>query len=79
MTAELHEQDKQVEQLADARGREAWTTAMLVISSVALGGIALALWNRKSLATFRELEMEANRRSEQLELDLRVDLGEDVY
>ena len=37
--------------------RGGWTTGVIVLSSAALGGIAVALWNRKALATFRELEV----------------------
>ena len=37
------------------RGR-GLTAGMLIISSAALGGIAVALWNRKTLAAFHELE-----------------------
>jgi hypothetical protein len=33
------------------------TTGLIILSSAALGGIAVALWNRKALATFRELEL----------------------
>lgn len=32
------------------------TTGLLILSSAALGGIAVALWNRKTLAAFHELE-----------------------
>jgi hypothetical protein len=31
---------------------------MLVLSSAALGGIAVALWNRKALSTFRDLQVQ---------------------
>jgi hypothetical protein len=40
--------------------RGGWTTGLIILSSAALGGIAVALWNRKALATFRELELGEN-------------------
>lgn len=39
---------------------------MLILSSAALGGIAVALWNRKTLATFHELEDRETPRPEVL-------------
>ena len=35
-----------------------FSTGLLILSSAALGGIAVALWNRKTLATFHELEQQ---------------------
>jgi hypothetical protein len=46
------------ERLTGIRQTPPWIAALVVLSSAALGGIAVALWNRKALATFRELDHE---------------------
>ena len=33
--------------------RQAWSAGLLILSSAALGGIAVALWNRQALAKMR--------------------------
>ena len=47
--------------------REGWSTALIVLSSAALGGIGVALWNRHTLARMREAAAEAEVTSEQME------------
>jgi len=44
------------QRLTRIRKSPPWTTALLVLSSAALGGIAVALWNRKALSTFRDID-----------------------
>ncbi len=44
------------EQLTREPERNGWITGLLVLSSAALGGIAVALWHRKTLAALRDLE-----------------------
>lgn len=36
------------------RGRGIWRTGLLLTTSAALGGIAVALWNRRSLERIRQ-------------------------
>jgi hypothetical protein len=50
------------ERLKAARRKLPVSTGLLVVSSAALGGIAVALWNRKALANFRELALEEQSR-----------------
>ena len=48
--------------------REKWNTAFLLLSSAALGGIAVALWNRRTLEQMRTAAAtEADVTSEQME------------
>jgi hypothetical protein len=49
------------ERFASITRTSPWTTALIVLSSAALGGIAVGIWNRKALATFRESEQEEGR------------------
>ena len=54
-----------------------WTTGLIILSSAVLGGIAVALWNRKALAAFREFdgsEVPGLETQEQLRLELEDDL-----
>ena len=44
------------ERLKGISHRNVISTGMLILSSAALGGIAVALWNRKILAAFHRLE-----------------------
>ena len=44
------------EQVTRPKRSGALSTGLLILSSAALGGIAVALWNRKTLTTFHELE-----------------------
>ena len=53
--------------VARAPRRERWTTGLLVVSSAALGGIAVALWNRHTLARMREAAADPELTSEQME------------
>jgi ferric-dicitrate binding protein FerR (iron transport regulator) len=46
------------ESVARAATKEAWTTGLLVLSSAALGGIAVALWNRQALQKIRAVDPE---------------------
>jgi len=39
--------------LAEKPGRKVWRTALLLAASAALGGLAVAIWNRKILADMR--------------------------
>ncbi len=55
------------ETVARVPRRERWATGLLVISSAALGGIAVALWNRHTLARMREVEADLEVTSEQME------------
>jgi hypothetical protein len=34
--------------------RDLWRTGLLLATSAALGGIAVAIWNRRTLAQFRQ-------------------------
>jgi hypothetical protein len=45
--------NQRVTKLKSGRGL---STGLLILSSAALGGIAVALWNRKTLAAFHEME-----------------------
>jgi hypothetical protein len=36
------------------RKTDFWRTGLLLATSVALGGIAVAIWNRRTLAQFRQ-------------------------
>ena len=40
-------------------GKSGFTTGLLILSSAALGGIAVALWNRKTLSALHEMEQQA--------------------
>ena len=40
--------------LAPSKTRSFWRTGLLLTSSAALGGIAVAIWNRRSLARIRQ-------------------------
>ena len=44
------------ESLAKATSRGLWSTGLLIASSAALGGIAVALWNRQALTRMRVAE-----------------------
>jgi len=46
------------QKFAEIRQTPRWSTAMLILSSAALGGIAVALWNRKALSTFRDIQVD---------------------
>jgi hypothetical protein len=46
------------QRFAAIRRTPRWSTAMLILSSAALGGIAVALWNRKALSTFRDFQAD---------------------
>jgi hypothetical protein len=39
---------------APSKERQFWRTGLLLTSSAALGGIAVAIWNRRSLARIRQ-------------------------
>jgi hypothetical protein len=39
---------------APSKTRSFWRTGLLLTSSAALGGIAVAIWNRRSLARIRQ-------------------------
>jgi hypothetical protein len=39
---------------APSKARNFWRTGLLLTSSAALGGIAVAIWNRRSLARIRQ-------------------------
>lgn len=45
---------------ADSR-RELWKTTLIVASSVAFGGLAIALWNRRELSDMRNQKLEPVR------------------
>jgi hypothetical protein len=40
----------------DAKPKRFWRQGLLVVSSAALGGIAVAIWNRRTLAQMRQDE-----------------------
>jgi hypothetical protein len=42
-----------------------WSTGLLILSSAALGGIAVALWNRQALQKMRSPESEGETASPQ--------------
>ena len=44
------------ESLAYAKRKDFWSTGLLIASSAALGGIAVALWNRHALTAMREVQ-----------------------
>ena len=44
------------ERLTRLSHKSAVSTGLLIVSSAALGGIAVAMWNRKTLAALHELE-----------------------
>jgi hypothetical protein len=44
-------------------GRKAWETALLLAASAAFGGLAVAFWNRKTLADMRNRNPEPPRRT----------------
>jgi hypothetical protein len=54
------QQNEQLEELAPAgqegsgSRRKFWRTGLLLTTSAALGGIAVALWNRRSLERIRQ-------------------------
>jgi hypothetical protein len=39
---------------APTQGTAFWRTGLLLATSAALGGIAVAIWNRRALAQFRQ-------------------------
>jgi hypothetical protein len=47
------------ESIERARSRKLWSTSLLVLSSAALGGIAVALWNRQAIAKMMVAEEDA--------------------
>jgi hypothetical protein len=49
------------ESIARVSQRKAWSTGLLVLSSAALGGIAVALWNRQSLSKMRDSAAEESQ------------------
>jgi hypothetical protein len=55
------------------------TTGLIILSSAALGGIAVALWNRKALATFRELELDDGGKTSTGECKLDVEHEDEFF
>jgi hypothetical protein len=45
------------------QGRWAWRTALLLAASAAFGGLAVAIWDRKTLADMRNRMPEPPQRS----------------
>ena len=48
------------ESIERAKSRQLWSTSLLVLSSAALGGIAVALWNRQAIVKMRVSEEDGN-------------------
>jgi hypothetical protein len=44
----------QVKNPAPIQQKNPWRTGLLLATSAALGGIAVAIWNRRTLAQFRQ-------------------------
>jgi fatty acid desaturase len=49
--------------VAQKPARKLWSTALLLAASAAFGGLAVAIWDRKTLADMRNRMPESPRRS----------------